>query len=104
MLRPFVFVCWLPLEAARAMANLLSDVKSIGKCPDFSGNDGDWLNWKFRFEAWFILATADVSTTVDDLLKHAGASAQPLDEAEFNDPGRRAGNILYVALANLCRG
>ena len=87
-----------------AQPGTLSDVKSIGKCSDFSGHDADWLNWKFKFEAWFVLALGDTDRDVDALLKGAEEHDGPIVQTDLSDNQVKAARILYAALVNLCRG
>ena len=82
----------------------LSDVKSIGKCSDFSGNDNEWLNWKFKFEAWFVLALGDLDRDIDALLKGAEDHDGPVIMTDLSDGQAKAARVLYAALVNLCRG
>ena len=79
-------------------------LKAIAKCPDFLGQDGDWPNWKFRFESWFVLA---VAAQVDDamrMLVEAALAVGPMDESALRPEAQAASKLLYASLVNLCRG
>eukprot|EP00972_Heterocapsa_arctica_P057913 8543973-Heterocapsa_arctica.AAC.1 len=87
-----------PGDAEKANAARLVDLRGVAQPPPFSGDDTQWYEWRFKFQA--ITSLLDLR----DVMKLAAAHPREIMEEELSKENTWKGRMLYSLLVTLVGG
>ena len=86
------------------LAGAVIDTRALGKCPNFSGEQSQWSEWKFHFTSWVTLLDWN-GLDIEEYLGTAAASPpETLDMSAFGPSALSVAKSLYAMFALLCKG
>ena len=80
----------------------LIDTKTVGRVKDFSGEEGDWELWRFRFEGWCSLL--DATGGLSQLLQQAHEHPDAIDTETLGESAVNWGHLLYGLFSQVLQG